>query len=229
MNHKSNKSSFDTAFEEISKMLVDFKIHPGSRINEVDLSDRLGMSRAPIREALNRLIERGLVAFNPGKGFYCRKLSAKEVINLFEIRSDLEIAAAKKTCLHADKKIIDDFVEKWHRSWSLKYINCHDIDIILAADEDFHIELASLSGNFEKEKMLRSINERIRFVRKIYIESDFDYPKMLEGHQEIIKSISCRDSYSITKAFEKHFLLDSEILKKTIQYGLSKIYANDIE
>ncbi|WP_423209655.1 GntR family transcriptional regulator [Paracoccus yeei] len=80
----------DRAYDDLKLMAMTFRFPPGERINEVTLSERLGISRTPLRVALNRLATEGYLTSLPQKGFYARTLSAEDIQQMFELRSVLE-------------------------------------------------------------------------------------------------------------------------------------------
>src|SRR6201987_1623649 len=67
-------SVVDRVYEQLKAMSVSFELKPGERLNEGEPAKRLGVSRTPLREALNRLNSEGFLRFPPGKGFFCREL-----------------------------------------------------------------------------------------------------------------------------------------------------------
>ena len=83
----------DDIYDQVKAMAVSFRLRPGDRLNEVALSRDLGVSRTPLREALNRLVAERLFDFRPGQGFFCRPLDAQSVFDLFELRQIIESAA----------------------------------------------------------------------------------------------------------------------------------------
>lgn len=226
----SSASTPDNAAEKayvyILNKTINFGFLPGERINEVELATTLGMSRAPVREALNRLVTRELVIFEAGKGFYCRKLSTTEVVDLFEVRSSLEKASITKVLNNPDGSAVAAFVRKWQAyDWQKSR---RMITEMIAVDEDFHIELASLSGNVEFVKILKNINERIRFIRKIRIESMENNPTFIDEHLEIVDALAQGKLGTILDIMDKHFAIDFDTLKVHINEGLARIYANEI-
>lgn len=103
----------------------------------MELAASLGMSRAPIREALNRLVMAGLATFEPGKGFCGRKLSATELTELYEIRADLEISAIKKSCGVVNNAAIKE-LRAWWKIQETQYLSMSIHDLIVL-DELFHL------------------------------------------------------------------------------------------
>lgn len=219
-------NAVERAYKQIFDCTVNFDFLPGERINEVELAANLGMSRAPVREALNRLVAKNLVLFEAGKGFSCRRLSTTEIAELYEIRSELEMSAMKAICLYTSDEDISEFSRRWQN-----YVSRHeDIDInsLIDVDEKFHLELVALAKNSERLRILRNINERIRFVRRIHIASTEQYPIFVDGHNLLLDAITKRNVEHTLKIMEKHCKVDLPALKAHVYEGLARIYADEV-
>src|SRR5699024_2732509 len=179
-----------------------------------------------IREALNRLLSDGLVDFEPGRGFFCRKLNIVEVANLFEVRSDLELAAAITACKIAPIEKIEALLNKCKMTKEQRHII--DTDDLVKIDEQFHFDVASLSENNERIKYLKNINAKIRFVRQINLETQERRSRFTGDHVEIVEAIYERDIDKTANLIKKHLGTNSEELKTNIRDGLDRIYGNEI-
>lgn len=219
-------NAVERAYTLIFDKAVNFDFLPGERINEVELATSLGMSRAPVREALNRLVAKNLVIFEAGKGFSCRRLSTTEIAELYEIRSELEIAAMKNICGKASDEEIDAFISKW-QNFTERHEKL-DINTLIDADESFHLELVALAQNSERLAILKNINERIRFVRRIHIASLEQRPVFIDEHERILEAMTNRDTDSVLEIMDKHFAINLTSLKNHINAGLAKIYADEV-
>ncbi len=213
------------AYDYLHEKTIDFGFRPGERINEVELAGVLGMSRAPVREALNRLVMGGFVVFEPGKGFFCRKFSVTEISDLYGVRAELEVAAARQVCQIATDEDIARILEGWQQVASKPELTYNDL---ILADEKFHLSLAALAGNAERIRILENINERIRFVRKINIESEARRHSFVIEHTKIVKALSKRDTDKLVELMDEHFGLNSKELKSNIHEGLARIYAEEV-
>src|SRR5258707_11843713 len=91
----ASDSIVDRVYEQLKAMAVSYEFKPGERLNEGELAKRLGVSRTPLREALNRLNTEGFLRFTPGKGFFCRELDAHEIFDLYELRKSIEVASIR--------------------------------------------------------------------------------------------------------------------------------------
>src|SRR5438874_4932491 len=88
-------SIVDRVYEQLKAMAVSYEFKPGERLNEGELARSLGVSRTPLREALNRHNTESLLRFVPGKGFFCRDLDVHEIFSLYEVRKAIEVAAIR--------------------------------------------------------------------------------------------------------------------------------------
>lgn len=93
--HRDYRTMQDIVFTTLRDEILSGRLKPGAKLNSSQLAERLGVSRTPIREALNRLMSVGLVENAPHRGAYVRELSIDEVIELYYIRAALEGIAAR--------------------------------------------------------------------------------------------------------------------------------------
>lgn len=219
---KIKENTTDRAYNILRKKMINFDFSPGQRINEVDLSKELSVSRAPIREALNRLIGEGLVYFEPGKGFYCRKLKKREIAELYEIRLDLETSAVRSISTATDKAAIKELLIEC-KEIKEKYSSLDKEDMI-DIDEKFHKSLLVLAGNEERLKIIKNINEKIRFVRRINLESPERQSKFINEHLEIVEAIYQGDVKKSIALIREHLGINSQSLSENIRVGLERIY-----
>src|SRR5580698_1350490 len=92
---RSYDGSVGRVYEELKRMAISFEFRPGDRINEVAIARLCGVSRTPLREALNRLTADGFLTFSPKQGFFRKPIEVNEIFDLCELRLQIEIGAAK--------------------------------------------------------------------------------------------------------------------------------------
>ncbi|MEI4197236.1 GntR family transcriptional regulator [Roseovarius sp. E0-M6] len=219
-------NTVDTAYERLRDKLVAFDVKPGSRLNESEIAADLSMSRAPIREALNRLTADGMVSFEPGRGFFCRRLSVSEITDLYDVRLDLEIGALKTLLQVAAEAELNLFVEKWRAD--LAQSERMKLGDLVVSDEEFHLEMAALAGNSQRLKYLRNINDRIRFVRKINLESPERYGEALEEHASLLQAIVARDAEKAVETLSNHLARSTDEVRQQVQSALTRIYSDEM-
>lgn len=209
-------------YNRIKEMAVLYDILPGERINEVDFSKRFGVSRSPLREALNRLVAEGLVEFVPNRGFFVRKLHKKDVYNLYQVREIVEIGGIKLSIDKATDKEIEELESFWNSVIKKsEYLTAREL---LEYDEEFHIMLIKLSKNEELVRTLKSINERIKFVRWVDLQGE-RANKAYQEHQDIVAQLKCRNEKEVVRLLSLHISRRMEEITKMLNASIIKLYS----
>lgn len=190
------------AYGAIRKLLVEFKLKPEERINEVHLARSLGVSRTPIREALKRLASVGFVSLTPIRGFFVRSLNAEGMIDLYEMLSIIERAAFRLMC----ERATDEQISRLRSYWEgiVDDYQDHPPDVILVEDEGFHLLIATLAGNPELVNYLETFNARIRFIRRIQIEHHTHDKRSIDTHSLIVDTAVRRDASDGVELLRNH-------------------------
>lgn len=142
----------DLAYERIRGLVLSGELAPGARLGQVELAERFGISRTPVREALRRLAGESLVDFHSNRGFRVADLGLDAVMRRLEVRAILEPGIAR---LAAERRT-ERHVEELRRSISREEkarggVAAHD------ASRDFHVTLARATGNEELVRVLESL------------------------------------------------------------------------
>jgi DNA-binding GntR family transcriptional regulator len=147
----------DQAVEAIRSWIIDGSFSPGTPLIEAQLASRLGVSRVPVREALQRLGQQGLVELRPGQSALVARRSVRDVVELFEIRAVLgsfaaALAAERRT--DEDIEILSDLIEA-----ARKAVDEEDWHQVGLLNSKFHLEVTKVSGN----NQLCGLIEKSRF------------------------------------------------------------------
>jgi DNA-binding GntR family transcriptional regulator len=220
-------TSVERAYAALREMLVQFAFKPGERLNEVEIARRLDMSRAPVREAMNRLVSERLLTFVPNQGFSCRRLSASETAALYEVRADLESAAALGVPAAAAPEAIAELRRYWMSVTAEQ--GTAPVAALVARDEEFHLRLAELAGNAERVRLLRDINARVQFVRLINLEDPARLRQAFAEHAEIVAKLAAGDGAGAAAVMRRHLTLSAEQAAASVRQGLARIYADSVE
>ncbi|MCC5978161.1 MAG: GntR family transcriptional regulator [Salinarimonas sp.] len=162
----ATRGNVDRIHEQLRRMAADFEIGPATRINEARMASELGVSRTPLREALNRLVAEGFLTFQANHGFFCRALDPQQLLDLYETRAAIECEGARLAIMRASDGEIAELV-RFHDETLGEYVGCTDPLRQLTIDEAFHARIMGLSGNQELVRLLDNIHGRIRYVRMI--------------------------------------------------------------
>jgi DNA-binding GntR family transcriptional regulator len=170
-------------YSRIKTLILCNEILPGQKLHHQELSERLGVSRTPVREALTRLVQEGYVSLLPNRGFICKEIRLQEADELYQLREALEAFAVEKA--------IENLTEAAFIGLSAK-INLYGKDVQkrftrdrLVYDQDVHLEIARLSGNETLAKTLAQVFERIILKRRT--DGLYDPARGIAAHQEHLK------------------------------------------
>jgi len=140
---------------DLEEDIVFGVFHPKERLTEEDLMARFGLKRHVVRDALSELDSIGLVVRVPNRGAYVRELTPEEVIEIYEVREILEVAAAMRTPLPAPKEVVD--VTKKIQGQHSEAVERHDLRRVFRLNIQFHREQFLACGN---NKLVQSIAKR---------------------------------------------------------------------
>ena len=146
-------------YNEIKNLILCNEVMPGQKLHHQQLSERLGVSRTPVREALTRLVQEGYVAFLPNRGFTCKEIRMQEAEELYEIREALEAFAVEKAIENLTDKALGQLRQK---------VDLYGGDVQnrftkerLIYDQDVHLQIAQVAGNEMLKNSLGHVFERI--------------------------------------------------------------------
>ncbi len=223
-------SSVDRVYHEVRRMASNFEFKPDERINESALSNELGASRTPLREALNRLVAEGFLTFQNGRGFFCRSLSPGRILDLYEARQAVECEALHRSverASDAELQVVSDYLDETEPHYGTPEMAIEVLDM----DETFHIKLAELSKNAELVRMLRNINDRIRYVRLVDLRLLIEKRQIaknkgakLSAHRIILKALAARDEVAAISAMRNHIERRREEATEAVRIAYSQLY-----
>ena len=194
-------SVVDLAYERIRQLVLDGDIAPGERLGQVELAERLGISRTPVREALRRLSAEGLVESVPNRGFWAADLGLDAVLRRLEVRLILEpgiarLAAERRTDRHLAELARSIAREEKARSG----LAAHD------ASREFHFVLARATGNDEHVRILDSlwlVEVGRRLLARRATTAEWQGADVSE-HRAIAAAVEARDGDLAARLMEAH-------------------------
>jgi DNA-binding GntR family transcriptional regulator len=207
-------------FSTLREMAISYQFRPGERISEIELAERLGVSRTPVREALNRLVTDGFLV-QSSRGVMRRPLEVKETMDLYEARQSVERECLRLAHERATEEQIDEAMAYLEQSKNVAPDT--PIKQLVELDEGFHLRLAAMAGNTELLRMLTSLNERIRFIRWIDMEN-IGRDSTQQEHMNILSALKARDRETSSRHLDTHIGLRREQIVDAITKGLARIY-----
>ena len=210
-------SMVESIHRELRDMAINFRFLPGERLNEAILAKELGVSRTPLREALNRLMAEGFLTFSVNHGFFRKSLDVKEIFDLYELRQQMEMSAVRLAVQRAsDEQLMD--LERFCKISAKDNVE-RALDQVIALDEEFHDRIVTLTGNNEMREALRNINERIHYVR--WIDMTGHRPETQKQHAGIVRCLRDRNTEEGMRLIGEHIgqRLDQIVGKVERSYG----------
>lgn len=201
-------------------MAIAYQFKPGERLSEIELAERLGVSRTPVREALTRLVTEGFLQ-TATRGYMRRPLEVQETLDLYEAR-----VAIERECLRLALERATDAQLQEARVYleeSRTVAGSTPVQQLVELDEGFHLRIADMAGNSELRRMLVSLNERIRFIRWIDMEN-VGRDSTQHEHQEILQALTARDAALSERLLSGHIALRRDQIVDAIARGLARIY-----
>src|SRR5262244_4123470 len=146
-------------YSQIKNLILSNEVLPGQKLHHQELSERLGVSRTPVREALTRLVQEGYVSLLPNRGFTCKEIRLQEADELYQLREALEAFAVEKAIENLTDGAFTELAHKMHLYG--EDVRKRFTRDRLVYDQDIHLEIARLSANETLVKTLAQVFERI--------------------------------------------------------------------
>ena len=192
VNTLTNDSNYENLnsflYRAIKEMIWEKELKPGSKIKQEHVAKLLGVSRTPLIKVLERLTSERMLEYIPRRGYFVKKLTFEEMLEIFTVRIVLEGVAIKEFTLKADDEEIDNlakcfcqFDNVWNKSKKKSYISC---------DQKFHDKIIQLADN----SLIIDINEMFNIYRFSYQKGLMRAPaETLVEHLNIIEKVKARD------------------------------------
>jgi len=197
-----DESSVNRLYLELRDRAMRYDLRPGERINEQELGRELGVSRPPLREALNRLESEGFLQFVMNKGFFRKPISVDEVFDLYQVRVALE----RRAVFLAVDRATDEEIAAVGQYWAeiMSQAKMMNVEEMLRADEEFHSRLVALSHNRELSAFLEQVVRRIHIARHIDVQQSDWNERAFNSHARIVELIACRDKEAALIQLTEH-------------------------
>lgn len=192
----------EIVFESLREAIIDGRLKPGERVMEIQLAEKLGVSRTPVREAIRKLELEGLLVMIPRRGAYVADISLKDIIDVLEIRSALEGLAAS---LAANR--IDEDELKLLREKAIEFKKCienNDVQGMINRDSEFHEIILKASKNKKLITIIEGLKEQVQRFRVAYFTEYNMTTNLVKEHQSVLEAIEEKDPEKASKYAQQH-------------------------
>lgn len=192
----------EVVFDVLRSSITSGALQPGERLMENQLAEQLRVSRTPVREAIRKLEQEGLVVMVPRRGTYVADLSIRDINEVFEIRTALEVLAAGL----AAERITEEDLEELERILVEigEHIDHWDMEKLVAADIRFHDILFGATHNKTLANIISNLREKITLFRTL----SYGYPgrakRSLEEHRRLVEALAQRNPLVAQQVARKH-------------------------
>ena len=196
------RSLKDRVYDELEEEILSGKLKSGDPLTELALCKRLGVSRTPIRGALQRLADEGLVDMLPNRGAVVLGVTEGDLIDIYTIRMRLEglaAANAAERMTAADKDRLQGLVDL-----AEFYIQKGDIEELKELDTEFHKIIYRASGNRMLGSMLENMHKSIKTYRKLSLSVTERNRDSQREHRDIFDAIKRGDSAEADRLAREH-------------------------
>ena len=197
-------------YDTLAEMIASGSLKPGQHLVESELADHLGVSRQPIREALQRLAVDGWVELRPAYGAYVHIPTPEEVAQLLGVRSVLEAYSAREAAQHATKERVAQLRELYDAG--LAALAADDESVLVAANADLHAYIVQMSGNRVLADLISQVERRVRWYY-----TPIARPRGREAwpeHEGLIHAIGAGDADLAEQLMRAHTERTTEFYRK---------------
>jgi DNA-binding GntR family transcriptional regulator len=194
------RSRADFVYESLRDAIWDGRIAVGERVREEEIARNLGVSRTPVREALQRLHQRGLLVFGAGRGLTVASLSQHQVLQLYAMREILEGSAARFAAQHATPPEIAVL-------WRLQKELCkpdHDTMALVTLNRRLHQAIYEAAHNQYLLQTLSVLHDSLALLHSTTFRAPSRRKESDEEHRQIVKAIEQHNPDRAEEAARQH-------------------------
>jgi DNA-binding GntR family transcriptional regulator len=187
---------------ELRRLIAVGELVPGQPLRQEDLAERLGVSRVPVREALNTLESEGHVVHEPHRGYRVTELSLADLLEVYRLRQLLEAEAVRATIALGNDRVLDDLrtagaeVERANAAGDLLLMN--------DANRRFHFVLVTSAGLPRLERILRALWDSTEAYRRLYYEESGNRHRVEREHAGIVDAFAAGNADLVIRLLDEH-------------------------
>jgi DNA-binding GntR family transcriptional regulator len=188
-------------FQALRKEILSCNIRPGEEVRENELARRFGVSKSPIRDALQKLEYEGLVEIVPRRGHRVAPISVADAQDMLDLREILEASALRYAVANAEDSVLIDLDR-------LRTANTEDLEEFAVYNRGFHLHLCELSGNKRLAQTMAGLMENYDRLCVVSLTSVRDgvggMDDAMSDHNKIIDALQARNAAAAVRASKRH-------------------------
>jgi DNA-binding GntR family transcriptional regulator len=194
----------DRVYQALKRHILSQALKAGTKLSVPQLARQLGVSRTPVKEALERLSKDGLVTTLPNRGAFVAILREQDVNEIYQMREILEGLAARLAAVTIDEALLDRLRDLMGRHEAA--VARGDLDAHVTIDLEFHRTIRERAGNRRLMDALDTLQDQIRIVFRTSATIPGRMQKAVEEHRAILRALERRDPDAAETAARRHIL-----------------------
>ena len=199
----------------LRRLIVAGDLGPGQRVNQEDLAAHVGLSVAPVREALRVLEQEGQVTYLPRRGYFVTELNAADLVEIYGLRQLLEERAAR----HALPTLDDDALQRIELAAKdcVDAAATGDVAAELAANRRFHFGIVEAPDQPHAMRLIKLLWDSTEAYRALYYNSPDERQESLAAHERILDAIRARDADRLVAELDAHRERALDVLRELLE------------
>lgn len=205
------------AVEWLRVLILSGELRPGQRVNQENLAHRIGVSVAPVREALRVLEQEGQVTYAPRRGYFVTELRMADLKEIYELRRVLEERAVRHALPTLDADALDRIEQA--ATDCVDAAQASDVAGELAANRRFHFAILDAPTHPHVMRLIRLLWDSTEAYRAIYYNSPVERVASVSAHDRILDAIRDRDPDRLVAELDAHRQRALEVLARVLAPG----------
>lgn len=202
------KKRSDEIADELENMILEAKFDDGDRLDETQLAERFSVSRTPVREALQRLAQSGLVEQIPRRGVFVRQPGAIELLEMFEVMGELEAACARLAAVRITDEALEALTQTNERC--AEAVAAQDAERYYSENERFHRIIYKQSGNSFLEGEAMRLQRRLKPFRRLQLRLRGRLRQSMSEHEGIVAALTGGEADAAAALMREHVAVQGE-------------------
>jgi DNA-binding GntR family transcriptional regulator len=223
----SRRPLHEEVAERLRSMIVSNEVGPGARLNERELTERLGVSRTPLREAFKTLAAEGLIALLPNRGAVVSMLDRDRLQQTLEVVAALEALAGELACANATADEITSI--RQHYDLMRQHFEKREAAPFIENYRLMHVAIVRATANDVLTDLYRGLTDQVNRVGVSGIEDESAWQRTMNEHEEIMRALEARAADALPSLLEAHMLYSANQILAAVprSSSTSRTWASD--
>lgn len=216
MSVKSKENRSDALRDALEDQIITGELTPGTRLEEIALAEKFGVSRTPIRQALFQLAATGLIEHRPRRGAFVAEIGLRRLSEMFEVVAELEALCAGLAARRATAQDIAEIREAHATCAKAAERACQadaspsESDSYYYSNEQFHQRIRDVAGNEFLLEQLGGLQKRLKAYRRIQLRARDRVRNSLDEHKRIVDAITSGAGDEAAEAMRSHVAIQGD-------------------